>query len=165
MQPVVVKYLEMLAPADHRKPKLDNPGITVTEAQENFPVVNKAFYERVGKPWKWFDKLSWTDQQWTNYVCRDNLKTFVGYLRTTSIGYFELELQPERNVQILYFGLIPEFLGKGLGSVFLSAAIDAAWSFSTNRVWLHTCSFDHPAALDNYLNRGFKVFKIETRSA
>ena len=43
----------------------------------------------------------------------------------------------------------------------LTDAIDRAWVFGTQRVWLHTCTLDHPAALGNYLARGFKVFKEE----
>ena len=29
------------------------------------------------------------------------------------------------------------------------------------RVWVHTCSLDHPHALANYQARGFRIFRVE----
>ena len=58
--------------------------------------------------------------------------------------------------------MIPEFIGRGHGKALLQDAITKAWEFGGNRVWLHTCSLDHPQALSNYLARGFRVFKTES---
>jgi len=77
-------------------------------------------------------------------------------------GYFELERHPDGSIEVAYFGLIQEFLGRGLGKNLLTAAAEQAWSDGANRVWLHTCTLDDPAALPNYLKRGFKKFKQET---
>jgi hypothetical protein len=66
-------------------------------------------------------------------------------------------------VEIAYFGLMPSGIGQGLGRALLTRAVDAAWSLKPqpSRVWLHTCTLDHPAALANYLARGFKVSRTE----
>jgi GNAT superfamily N-acetyltransferase len=77
-------------------------------------------------------------------------------------GYFELERHPDDSVEIAYFGLLPEFLGRGLGKHLLSRATEAAWALGPKRVWLHTCTLDDVAALPNYLARGFRPFKTET---
>ena len=61
------------------------------------------------------------------------------------------------------FGLMPEFLGQGLGRYFLQWTIDRAWSYSPRRFWLHTCTKDHPAALPNYLKAGFAIYKEEVK--
>jgi GNAT superfamily N-acetyltransferase len=62
----------------------------------------------------------------------------------------------------MYFGLLPEFIGMGLGGILLTAAVECAWREpNTTRVWLHTCSNDHKHALANYLKRGFQLFKTE----
>jgi len=106
--------------------------------------------------------LSWSQDVWERYVDRDVLKTFVGQLNGDDVGYFELEAQLSGNVEIVYFGLLPEYIGKGLGGTLLSAAVDRAWAFSgTERVWVHTCTHDHKNALDNYRARGFELFRTE----
>ena len=58
-------------------------------------------------------------------------------------------------------GFFPEFTGRGLGGYLLTDAVERAWASGARRVWLHTCSFDHPFAIQNYLGRGFTVFKTE----
>jgi GNAT superfamily N-acetyltransferase len=66
-------------------------------------------------------------------------------------------------VEIVQFGLMREFIGQGLGKYFLQWAIDRAWAGNPERLWLHTCTLDHPAALPNYLKAGFTVFKQEQK--
>ena len=70
----------------------------------------------------------------------------------------------EGGVEIAYFGLLPEFIGRGLGGALLTSAIDEAWrtSSSVSRVWVHTCTLDHPGALGNYQARGMVIYKEET---
>jgi len=55
-------------------------------------------------------------------------------------------------------------LDKGLGGGLLSAAVEKAWEMETKRVWVHTCSLDHPYALNNYQARGFQIYR-ETRTS
>jgi GNAT superfamily N-acetyltransferase len=78
-------------------------------------------------------------------------------------GFFELERHDDGSVEISYFGLMPMGIGQGLGRALLTTAIDEAWSLKPvpSRVWLHTCTLDHPAALANYLARGFQVTHSE----
>jgi GNAT superfamily N-acetyltransferase len=76
-------------------------------------------------------------------------------------GYFELRRDTDGGVEIAYFGLLPGFTGRRLGAHLLTEAVERAWSLGARRVWLHTCTFDHPAALPNYVKRGFTVFKTE----
>ena len=81
-------------------------------------------------------------------------------------GYFELqEHEDDGSVEIAYFGVVPHFHGRGLGKYLLTEAVDAAWSLDASRVWLHTCTLDDPAALPNYLARGFRPFKQEPYEA
>lgn len=77
-------------------------------------------------------------------------------------GYFELKKEADGSTEIAYFGLLPQFIGRGLGKHLLTRAIEQAWADDARRVWLHTCTDDDPAALPNYLKRGFKTFKTET---
>lgn len=80
-----------------------------------------------------------------------------------SAGYFELQLQEHDSVEIVYFGLVPEFIGKGLGGWLLARAVEEAWAMGegARRVWLHTCTLDSERALPNYKARGFREFKTQ----
>ena len=128
------------------------------------PEFNRRFYCSVGSQWDWTVRLSWSEDDWQRYVGRDVLKTFVGRLSGDDVGYFELEAQESGNVEIVYFGLLPEYIGKGLGGPFLSLAVERSWEFlGTERVWVHTCTHDHKHALDNYRARGFELFKTERK--
>ena len=93
-------------------------------------------------------------------MAAETLHTWVGRYETDEAGFFEIKQQHDRSAQILYFGLSLDFIGRGLGGPLLTAAIENAWSLAdVTRVWLHTCTDDHPHALDNYRNRGFEVYK------
>ena len=76
-------------------------------------------------------------------------------------GYIELDQQGE-SVEIAFFGLLPQYIGMKLGGFLLSEAIRLAWSLGPKRVWVHTCTLDHEHALNNYLARGFSIYKEET---
>jgi GNAT superfamily N-acetyltransferase len=94
----------------------------------------------------------------------DQHQTWVAYQQGAIAGYFELHRQGDE-VEILYFGLAPQFIGKGLGGFLLSEAIAKAWQWQgANRVWVHTCTLDHPHALKNYQARGFRIYKEEVEA-
>jgi GNAT superfamily N-acetyltransferase len=91
------------------------------------------------------------------------LHLFVAYKDGAPAGYFELQQQGDATVEIMYFGLSERFIGKGFGGYLLTQAIEQAWSLpNTRRVWVHTCSLDHPSALQNYQARGFSLFRTDT---
>ncbi len=157
----MIYYLEM-ADRSAFRPKPGPPGFQVERVTPADPRLNQQFYRDVGGPWQWTDRLSWSEDDWHRYVARDELQTWIGYQSDTAVGYFELESQSGGDVEIAYFGLLPTYIGQGLGGPFLSAAVNHAWATpGTRRVWVHTCADDHEHALENYRRRGFQVFKIE----
>ncbi len=124
--------------------------------------LNKFFYKQVGKKHRWIDRLSWTDEKWINFISNKNLETYVISETEDLIGFFELLYNPElKETEISYFGLLEEYIGKGIGGYALSEAIKKAFEKKIKRVWLHTCTLDHPNALKNYIARGMKVFRKE----
>lgn len=154
-------HLEMVE-RDALRPKAAPPGFEVAMVAPADPELNRRFYCMVGSSWNWTERLVWSDDDWHDYVHRDALSTWVARIGGQSAGYFELESQADGNVEIAYFGLLPEFIGRGLGGPLLSAAVERAWDRpDTRRVWVHTCTDDHQHALDNYRKRGFEVFKTE----
>ena len=118
-------------------------------------------YSEVGRLYHWIDRLSWTDEEIVAHLAQNNLSLFVLYYEGAPAGYFELLKADDGSTEIAYFGLLQEFLGKGLGKHLLSAAVEQAWRDGARRVWLHTCTLDDPAALPNYVKRGFKPFDEE----
>jgi len=154
-----IHYMEMLEPGS-LCPKEAPDGFEVSLVQPPSPALSKQFYQTVGGPWEWNERLKWTDDQWARHVNRPAVETWVGSLDGGSVGYFELESQADGNVEIRYFGLLAEYIGRGLGGALLRAAVERAWSTDdTRRVWVHTCTKDHPLALENYRRRGFRVYK------
>ena len=124
--------------------------------------LNKFFYKQVGKKHRWIDRLSWTDEKWINFISNKNLETYVISESEDLIGFFELLYNPDlKETEISYFGLLEEYIGKGIGGYALSEAIKKAFEKNIKRVWLHTCTLDHPNALKNYIARGMKVFRKE----
>ena len=157
---VTTYYLEMTDPKD-LCPKLSAyPGLSIELAQIPYPELNRFLYTAVGGDWNWTDRLPWTLQEWRKWVDRPELKTWVAYVSSTPAGYFELEAQPDSSVEITSLGLLPSFIGKGLGGHLLTIAVQKAWQMKAERVWLHTCTQDHPNALRNYCARGFRLFRI-----
>jgi ribosomal protein S18 acetylase RimI-like enzyme len=160
-QQVTVTHLEMTDRSGFCPAEPFNALLTVIRAEIPCPDLNRFLYVAVGRGWSWTDRLSWSRAKWKQYLDRPELETWVAYVKGTPAGYFELERQPGENVEIVYFGLLPEFVGRGLGGALLSQAVERAWEMGSKRVWLHTCDLDHPAALRNYQARGFRIFKTE----
>ena len=113
----------------------------------------------MGTEFRWGGREDWGHQEWKNYVDRPELETWAAYVAGTPAGYFELAKQDDGSVRIECFGLRRPFFGQGLGSALLTTAVERCWDMGANRVWLTTCSHDHPHALQNYLARGFKLIK------
>ena len=156
---LVTTYLEMRSREQLRPARADGP-LVVREQIERDWRFNREMYFRVGEQWRWIDKRPWTDVQWKDYSEAEQLRTFAAYRADSLVGYYELH-QSDEGVEIAYFGLLPEFIGRGLGGALLTSAIEAAWSMSPDRVWVHTCNRDHPQALANYQARGMTIYKVE----
>ena len=157
---VVTAYLEMRSP-EQLRPKRGDERFQVREQEEPNWVFNRDMYFRVGEQWQWIDKRPWTDEQWQEYAVAPELRAFAAYYGDALAGYYELRQDGEGGVEIAYFGLLPEFIGSGLGGALLTSAIEEAWKMLPKRVWVHTCNRDHPQALANYQARGMIVYKIE----
>jgi len=158
--PVTIWYLESRSAAE-LKPATDPGGVDIREAKTKQFQFNRFLYQLVGADWEWNDKLEWTDEQWQGYAEADNLRCWVVWCEGAPAGYFELQMQSGKSVEVSYFGVARKFLGRGIGGHLLTEAIKAAWGWGASRVWLHTCSLDHPYALANYQARGLTVYKTE----
>ena len=162
MQAVTTWYLEQRSPADLRPARTPQSPLQITRAEIPSPELSRFLYTSIGGHWQWRDRLVWTYERWMQWLDRPQVQTWVMVVSGIPAGYVELEKQPGDEVEIAYFGVHKDFLGRGLGGHLLTAGIERAWDMGAKRVWVHTCSLDHPAALANYQARGMTIYKEET---
>jgi GNAT superfamily N-acetyltransferase len=160
---VVIYHLEMLDRSRLRPATRTHLYAEIRHAELPSPEFSRFLYSAVGGDWHWRDRLSWPYARWLEWLDRPEVETWVAYVRGTPAGYVELEAQPDASVEIAYFGLLPAFIGQGLGGQLLTFAITRGWDMGAARVWVHTCTLDHPGALKNYQARGMRIFKEEEK--
>jgi GNAT superfamily N-acetyltransferase len=163
---VTTWYLEQRDPRDLRPAQVgDGAAAEVVRAGVPSPEFSRFLYTAVGGDWFWTNRLDWTYDRWRTWLDRPGVETWVAWLDGTPAGYVELDPQADGDVEITCFGLLPGFIGRGLGGHLLAEGTARAWDLAarwpdrppTTRVWLHTCSLDGPAAKANYEKRGFRV--------
>jgi GNAT superfamily N-acetyltransferase len=154
-------YLEMTRPDALRPSRVAEPYVSVERVDSCPPSVWRHLYTEVGGAYRWTDRLPWTDDDIRAYLADPAVSLWTLTVSGALAGYFELRRDADDGVEIAYFGLLPEFTGRGLGGHLLTEAVERAWASGARRVWLHTNTLDHPAALPNYLKRGFTIFKTE----
>lgn len=165
---VTTHYLETTSRGQIRGRTLEASICQIAKVDPPSPELSRFFYTAIGGDWYWIDRLPWTYQQWLDDVARPNRETWILAVRGVPAGYYELELAPETGVEVVYFGLLPAYVGQGLGGVMLTNALYRGWDWlktesaaTAQRVWLHTCSLDHPTALAHYQARGLVLYKTE----
>jgi ribosomal protein S18 acetylase RimI-like enzyme len=157
-RPIDRFYLHLLSMSDLIKSDCKEKNLEVV--LEKKPTIDfcKFLYKEVGRDFFWRDRLKWSDQDWLDYISND----YILKQNNELAGYYELLYDPKiPSMEIAYFGIFKEFFGKGIGGHLLTDAILTSFNQKINKVWVHTCTLDHPNALKNYLARGMKVFKTE----
>ncbi len=155
----VITYLEM-----HERPKTPRipaplvAKLALMRAEDCTVSFYRYLYETVGTPWLWYERRLLDDAALAAEIGKPSTEIFVLYGGGVPAGYFELDAAPPQETELRYFGLIPEFIGRGFGPFLLQAAIDRAWERSISRLWVHTRTFDHPKALGHYQRAGFVVY-------
>jgi GNAT superfamily N-acetyltransferase len=153
-------HLELRSPdALRRVPPPSVPG-TLRRLHPIRAAEYRALYTLVGERWLWRDRLVWTDEELDAYLSAPNVHVWLLSIAGATGGYFELK-QHSDAVEVMYFGLVPAFMGRGLGGWMLTRAVDEAFALDTRRVILNTCTLDAPQALPNYLARGFSIVREE----
>jgi GNAT superfamily N-acetyltransferase len=158
---VTVYYLEMLAHARRSVPA-PRDGLTVLHVHAPTVSYYRSLYNAVGKDYYWLSRRKMSDEALAAIIGEPRDELHVLHVDGAPAGFAELDGRQPSEIELVQFGLMPDFIGQGLGKWFLQRTIDKAWSYKPNRFWLHTCTLDHPAALPNYMKAGFVLFKQET---
>jgi RimJ/RimL family protein N-acetyltransferase len=158
----IVTQLEMTA-ADQLNPAPLVEGVTL-RAVDPGPLI-RDLHLRIGTPHAW-PSVTRTDEEWERWLAEPERRYRLVEYGGEVAGAADFEPQRDGDVEITTFGLLPEFVGKGLGGYALTLVVADAWALpGTRRVWLHTSTLDHPNALPNYLRRGFRGFRSFSRPA
>jgi GNAT superfamily N-acetyltransferase len=157
-QPVTVTFLEM-----HQQQvfpsALPNTSFDLLSKPIGVDEYRKYYYG-VGQKYFWLDRMVMPDDELYQKINAENVHIFIFHVNSEPAGYIEF-VKEEKFVEILYFGLMPNFIGKGLGKYFLQWVIAKAWSYDAHWIQLNTCTLDHPNALDTYKKAGFKEVRTE----
>ena len=158
LRPVTVTFLEMHDPKG-LPPLLPNTSFKLLAKPISVNDYRKYYYG-VGEKYFWLDRMVMPDDELFQKINAPDVDIFIFYVNNEAAGYIEL-LKEQKFVEILYFGLMPAYIGKGLGKYFLQWVIAKAWSYQPLRVQLNTCTLDHPQALQTYKKAGFTEVKTE----
>lgn len=158
---LVTTYLQMTSREEFAPSFIQATDIEIVKMEMPDLAFYKFLYQSVGEEWAWRDRLVMPNSELRKILTSDRTQVHVLYVSGSPGGYVELYKHDDDSVEIMYFGLRRDYMGRGLGKHLLSYGIASAWKMDATRVWLHTCNLDGPHALANYQKRGFKAFKTE----
>lgn len=158
-----ISYLEMRQPLDRRPPP-SRPGVTVMEAQRCPVSFYRFLYHTVGEDWLWEMRRRMPDAELARAIGTSGVSIHVLYVDGVPAGYAELNRSRLLTVDLSYFGLMPGYIGRGLGPWLLHWAVAEAWQDpSVQRMTVNTCTMDHPKAMALYLSAGFQSLRTQDR--
>ena len=162
---MIITYLQMRArPAGLILPQRAE-ALSVIRARRPTLSFYRYLYNTVGADWMWYERNQLPDRELAAIIHDVHVGIYVMYTGGVPAGFVELDRRRADEVELAYFGLMPEFIGRGLGHYLLSWAIDKAFGSALEsqpgRLWVHTCNHDHPHALAVYQRSGFGVYRQE----
>lgn len=163
---ITTHHLELRSPVQLVPPDRVHRPFSLRRLAADEGSLARRLYLDVGGPWQWIDRRPWSEADWTGHLAQGAIEIWLATADAGEdgpgrpAGYFELCAASDNNVEIAYFGLLGPFIGQGIGPALLTAAVNRAWAIGARRVWLHTCSLDHPRALSGYQARGFTIFDV-----
>ncbi len=147
----IVTDLEMTAP-----PADPGPAAPLVRWRNPDLDAYRALFREIGEDWLWFSRLSLPDEALAAILHDPQVELYAGPDRESIV---ELDFRQGGSCEVAFFGLVPSMTGRGEGRRLMAAALALAWREGVGRVWLHTCTLDHPAALPFYLSCGFRAVR------
>lgn len=154
----VVTYLEMSRPQAAQTQDAGSAAVFQRLSAQDVERY-RTLFSKVGLPWLWFSRLAMSDAELQSVLGDPRVEAYAIQADGTDIGLAELDFRVTGEAEISFFGLVPERLGKGLAGPAFCALIKLAWARPIRRIMVHTCTLDHPAALDFYIRNGFRPYK------
>ena len=157
----VITHLAMESPPQQAPPAPPAPGLTVDRRRDMAVADYLRLYHAIGDDWLWWSRLTWDEPRLAANLASDKTEVYVAEVDGEEIGLIELNLRPAPDIELRYFGLVPSWIGKGLGGWLLAHALAAVGRHRPRRMILNTCTLDHPGALAFYRRRGFAITHSE----
>ena len=155
--PAIVTFMEMRSPPTAGP--VANPPVTERLGEADVERFRRLF-RAVGEPWLWTSRLHQSDEMIAARIGDSGIAALAVVEEGRDVGLVELDLRRPGEVEIVLFGLVPAAVGRGLGRRLMSELLARAWRRAgLRRVWLHTCTLDHPAAVGFYRSFGFKAYR------
>ena len=155
----VVTSLQMVERPRPRPAPSSQLGLRLDRWREPAPERYRTLFQRVGAPWLWFSRLVMTDAALTAIIHDPGIEIYaVTDPRGVEIGLLELDFREPLSCELSFLGLVPELTGKGEGRWLMAQALALGWRKDVTRLWVHTCTLDHPKALGFYRAQGFVPF-------
>ena len=153
----IVTFLEMTAPP--ARIAAGPGGRTVRKVERPATAWYRALYRQIGEDWLWFSRAVMSDERLADILTAPATEILALTQSGRDIGLVEIDLSGPDTAEIVTFGVIPEATGSGAARGLMDQVLSSLFGRGMRRVWLHTCSFDHPAAVPFYLKCGFRAFR------
>ena len=121
----------------------------------------RALFRKVGADWMWYSRLFMPDEKLGAILADPRVEAFTLEKDGERIGLLELDFRQQDECELAFVGLAREAIGQGLGRTLMDQALARAWARPIRRLWVHTCTFDHPAALPFYVRSGFRPYALQ----
>jgi GNAT superfamily N-acetyltransferase len=159
----VVTHLEMTAPPARRE---DPPG-NWSLRKVDTPALDwyRDLFRRVGEEWLWFSRARMTDAELAAIIHAPRIEVYALAVDGHDEGLLELDFREAGQCELVYFGVTASLIGRGAARFLMNRALERAWSGDVRRVWVHTCTFDHPSAVAFYQRSGFRPFRRQIEIA
>jgi GNAT superfamily N-acetyltransferase len=161
--PTVVTFLEMKARPPVLPPPQPKGKVAILKADRAPVHYYRYLYDVIGREYFWVDRKKKSDAEITDLLKDPAIELYVLYVEGCPAGMAELDFRDEKNAQLAYFGLVPEYVGRRLGFYFLYHAVLNAWARPIPKLRVNTCTLDHPRALPLYQRMGFAPYTREER--
>ncbi len=156
----LVVSLEMLAPPATRNMVSAPKNLSLARLGRAELSAYRALFRAVGEDWLWTQRLTLSDAQLAATLANPDLEVYAATAGEALVGILELDFGDAGECEIAYFGLTRAWIGKGAGRWLMGEALARAWARPIDRLWLHTCNFDHPGALGFYQRSGFNLYAM-----
>lgn len=156
----VATFLEMTARPASRPPPVRAPDLALESWRAPDLAAYRALFRTIGENWLWYSRLMITDEKLARILRRPDIALYRLFRGGDVAGLLELDFHATGECELSFFGLVPGEIGKGSGRFLMDEAIRLAWERPIKRFWVHTCTFDHPAALLFYRRSGFTPYQV-----
>lgn len=119
----------------------------------------RALFKAVGAEWMWFSRLTMADEKLAAILGSADVEDYALIKDGARVGLLELDFREEGQCELSFFGVVPKAMGGGAGRFLMNEAITRAWARPIRRFWVHTCTYDAPAALPFYIRSGFTPYQ------